>query len=149
MPVGDESVISFICDSCGTQLGVDVSLAGMTAPCPKCGAEVTAPSVNELPRRTVSAGIANSGITRGISGGKPRVEHVSATIAVNSSTVANQNSQRSRGSSRGAERKVYVGGGGVSSKEEKDNLKVLLKIFIASFLVVLVVILVTWYLKSP
>lgn len=48
-----EAVLHFQCDSCGIHLGVDSSLAGQEAPCPKCGALIRAPHPDEKEAATM------------------------------------------------------------------------------------------------
>lgn len=50
----NESVLHFKCDSCGIHLGVDSSLAGQEAPCPKCGKILQAPSLDEQKEATMA-----------------------------------------------------------------------------------------------
>lgn len=135
----DDSILRFSCDSCGTHLGVDESLAGTEAPCPKCGALLKAPvSLNAR----IPDGGAGSAVTRGISGG---MEFRSE--AVSSEPFATQSHGEGRRRERG-NRSVYPSGGGMSSREEKENLKVLVKILIAVALVGVLVGLVVWYLEN-
>lgn len=131
----DDSVLHFECDSCGTHLGVDGSLAGLEAPCPKCGHLLTAPLPREAEER-----IPSSGVTRGVSGGKgfqasPRSRETGA-----GSRGGNQSARKSR--------RVSAHSGAMPNEDEKENLRVLIKILIATALVALVVVLVVWFLKN-
>ena len=74
--------IKFTCTNCDAKLRVPTHLAGVSAPCPRCGATITAPTDianafdDELePRRAVSSGAVRSSRQElsGASSGKPRV----------------------------------------------------------------------------
>lgn len=132
----DDSVLHFECDSCGTHLGVDGSLAGLEAPCPKCGKLLTAP----LPRLSGDR-IPSSGVTRGVSGGKGFQTTSRPREATEEKGSTNRGERKTR--------KVYANSGRMANEDEKENLRVLIKILIATALVALVVALVVWYLKSP
>lgn len=44
-----EELLRFTCPKCKIRLVVDDCIAGTTGPCPSCGAEITAPAMNEEP----------------------------------------------------------------------------------------------------
>lgn len=130
-----DRVLHFACDSCGTHLGVDESLAGLEAPCPKCGKILVAP-VLDLPE----AEIRSAGVIRGVSGGEG--------FQVRTPSVRAGLESRRESSSHSNNRTVYPTSGRLANEDEKDNLRVLIKILSATALVVLIVILVTWFLKN-
>ncbi len=43
-PHGPPAVLAFACGSCGKELEVPITMAGVTGPCPLCGAQITSPS---------------------------------------------------------------------------------------------------------
>jgi hypothetical protein len=130
-----DSVLHFECDACGTHLGVDDSLAGLEAPCPKCGKLLVAPLSEDTTER-----IPSSGVTRGVSGG-------GGFLTRSAPTDYGIDAARRKRSSGGS-RKVSPNSGGIMNQDERENLKTLLKILIATALVALVVALVVWYLKN-
>ena len=133
------STLRFKCEECGTHLGVDESLAGLEAPCPKCGAKVTAPELETRKSR-----LPTSGVVRGVSG--------------NGGFQANTRE-------RGASIPSGGGGGGAGGPNSSDGLrrsrtvvpnegstpnevKIMINIVVAIALAAFVVALVTWYLKN-
>ncbi len=134
MSSGEEgSVLHFTCPECRFRLGVDVSLAGLTAPCPKCGVEVTAPIVAEK-RVEIPA----QGVVRGVSkGALPKVvPKVGEGYLSSSSGMSEQR------------RQIYPTGGRMPDEDEKDNLRAFFKIVTATALVVLAVSLIVWYMNN-
>ena len=133
---GQSSTLRFTCDECGTHLGFDESLAGMQAPCPKCGALIVAPEPKSRESRLPS-----SGVVRGVSGGG-----FQAAPRDREPVMSSRGSGRRRvssSSSGGRRRKVAPGEGSPT-----NEFQVLIKIMIAVALAVFVVVLVTWYLKN-
>lgn len=122
----EESVLRFSCDSCGTHLGVDESLAGTQAPCPKCGTLLTAP----VPLSGAPSGEVESR-------GDTSLEEPFAS----SESSSEWRRGRRRSSGRFSEEGVIDG-------EERENLRALVKILIATALVAVLVGLIVWYLKN-
>lgn len=133
---GHDPILHFECDSCGTHLGVDESLAGLKAPCPKCGQLILAPVAPEPSERIPSAAV-----TRGVGAG-------AGNQAGFRSYDSTGQAVRSEGSEK-VVRKVYPNSGRMANEDEKENFKVVVKIVIATALVILVVALVGWYLQRP
>ncbi len=124
------SVLHFACHSCGTRLSVELSLAGLKAPCPKCGELLSAPEVekptSQIFEAAVSRGLRQGSVTRSVS-----------------------ELPRASGSATESERRqVYPTSGRMPSEDAGDNFQSLLKILGATGLVVLIVLTVTWYLKN-
>lgn len=134
---GEGSTLRFTCSACGTHLGVDDSLAGMKAPCPKCGEVLVAPDPSSGGSR-----LPRSGVVRGISGGQ------GFRAASRERGGVRRQSSGSSQDRRSESRQVHPSGGRMPNEDEKDNMRVLIKILIATALVVLVVFLVVWFLKN-
>lgn len=129
----NEPVLHFSCDYCGTHLGVDGSLAGLQAPCPKCGALVSAPEAESS-----RSSIPSSGVTRGVSSGEVFRPIDQPVEQIRGPAVR----RRRQGGN------VYPTSGRMASEDERANLRILLRILVATSLVILVVVLVAWYLRT-
>lgn len=127
------SILHFSCEWCGTHLGFDDSLAGLQAPCPKCGSLVKAPEL-ESP----SLSIPSSGVTRGISADGGLRSGMGRREAVRGAS--------GREKRRGG--RVYPANGPMPIEDEKANMGALIRILVATFLVVIVVALVVWCLRD-
>lgn len=116
-----ESILRFTCDACGVHLGVDASLAGQEAPCPKCGKPLLAPNVGAEESETVpSLSIASEGSERSLGESRRR---------------------RSRRKDGYSERRPEVGAPQV-------NYKKLFQIVLFVSVVALIALSVTWYLQN-
>ena len=124
----DGEVLRFSCDSCGTHLGVDASLAGTEAPCPKCGVLVQAPNPG-----AAKPSFPSSGVVRGVIGGA-------------GGGFRKEGDQRVRRSGE-EKRAVYSAGGRPGEGDDQVNPGGLFKVFITLFFVILVVVVVVWYLQ--
>ena len=122
-----QSTLRFTCHECGTHLSVDKSLSGLTAPCPKCGVDLQAPSR-----------IPVTGVTRGVSGKAGRVLE-----------PARVRRSGSKGGGSGERRKtISASSGGLGKASEKEDAVAFIRIIGAIVLVILVVGLVFWFLRA-
>ena len=127
--MNSDATLHFKCDACGVHLGVDSSLAGTEAPCPKCGALVLAPMPSQSGRGTVGS----SSVT-----GAENLEMSYPSI----DTLPE----------RRRIRKTEQGGEYVPSKTDKAqlmaSLKTLFKALLLISVIILIVLAVTWFLKN-
>lgn len=122
-----QSTLRFTCHECGTHLSVDKSLSGLTAPCPKCGVDLQAPSR-----------IPVTGVTRGVSGKAGGVLE-----------PARARRSGSKGGGSGERRKtISASSGGLGKASEKEDAVAFIRIIGAIVLVILVVGLVFWFLRA-
>lgn len=117
-----ESILRFTCDACGVHLGVDASLAGQEAPCPKCGKSLLAPNLDE---EKVAA--------------MPALSVPSAESERSSGELRRR--RRSRPGGEYSERRPEIG-------EPQVNYKKLFQIVLLISVVALIALSVTWYLQS-
>lgn len=122
-----QSTLRFICHECGTHLSVDKSLSGLTAPCPKCGVDLQAPSR-----------IPVTGVTRGVSG--------KAGGVLESARVRRSGSKE--GGSGERRKTISASSGGLGKASEKEDAVAFIRITGAIVLVILVVGLVFWFLRA-
>ena len=122
-----QSTLRFTCHECGTHLSVDKSLSGLTAPCPKCGVDLQAPSR-----------IPVTGVTRGVSGKAGGVPE-SARVRRSGSKEGGSGERR---------KTISASSGGLGKASEKEDAVAFIRITGAIVLVILVVGLVFWFLRA-
>lgn len=122
-------VLHFTCDECQISLTVDVSLAGVTGPCPSCGQSITAPSIERKPQQTSVREASPANRYREVSGIP---------------------SQGRVGERRKVEkyRKIDPNLIGSASRRERDEVAAVAKMLAAGLLVLIVVLVVTYLLKQ-
>lgn len=77
--------IKFSCTHCGAKLRVPTHLAGVSAPCPKCGATITAPS--DISEAEVEEPVKQPSPSRRMPSRSPRPEAASSAPAPNITTI--------------------------------------------------------------
>lgn len=133
-----DSILYFKCDSCGAHLGVDKSLAGTKAPCPKCGSIVEAiENEEEVGEERVSNRLGRESISlpQRASRGEVREE-------IRGSSRRRDRDRTTTG------RNAYPASGRLAEEDEVHNLKALIKILVATLLVLLIASAVSWMLLN-
>lgn len=130
----NDNVIHFTCQHCQASLIVDISLAGVAGPCPSCGAAITAPKGSTPEAVVVSP--------RELKKRKTPIEEVASPPTLQE--APSEELHRSSGGGRA----VCPRTGLSEAYEEKSEMVAIIKMLIAALVVIGLVMVVAYYLKS-
>ena len=133
-----DNVIHFSCQHCQISLTVDASLAGVTGPCPSCGASMTAPAAS-VPSAVVVK-------PRDVKKREAQTDEV-PEVARPKVEVQIEPSERPR-RRRGGGRAISPNTGLSETYQEKVEVAAVVKMLIAGLVVVGIVLVVAFWLKS-